>query len=1505
MKTETTKVLLIDDDEDDYILTRELLSDVKVGNYALDWASSYEEGLKIVARQEHDVCLVDYHLGERTGVQLIREARESRFRMPMILMTGQGTDEVDLEAMQAGAIGYLIKYETPTARLERTLRYAVELNTEHSRAEEALGAYAQKHAVVAEIGRMALTGGDLKDLLADTVILVARTLGVQYCEVLKLLPDGDALLLIAGVGWKEEYGVGQARVSAGEDSQAGFTLLCNEPVVVEDFETETRFSATPLLHEHGVVSGMTVIIRGRERLYGVLGAHTNSKRRFAADDVNFLRSVANVLAEAIGRKRAEDKVSQSEARFRRVINSPMLGILSWNLSGEITEANDAFLKMVGYTSEDAAAGLMRWTEMTPREYRRLDEKALDELAAKGVCEVYEKEYIRKDGSRVPILLGCAMLDGDKHRGVGFVLDISGRKSAEDQLRHARGFSENLLQTANVMIIGLDVDGNINVFNQTAEEITGYTAAEVQGSSWFEKLVPRDRYPHVWDEFLRLIDGGVPKAFENPILTKSGEERYIMWQSNQVRVDGKVVATISFGNDITGRIRAEHELRETVRSKAESLALLDSILSTAPIGFAFHNRDLVYQRINASLAAINGLSVEQHLGKTLREVLPEMSPVLEPLMQRVIDTGKPILDLEINGKTQADSSYPHHWSVSFYPVRMQGGELLGVGVLVSEITERKLAEQALRESEERYRDLVENAHDIIYQHDLKGNYSSTNKAGERITGYSREESLKLNLQQTVAPEYLEKAQQMLSRKLAGEKVTAYDLEIIAKDGHHIVVEVNTTLVLKDGVTVGVQGIARDITERRQAEEALRESEARKRAILESSMDCIISMDHEGQVVDWNPAAEKTFGYSQKDAIGRNMAELIIPERFREHHYRGLARYLATGRGSMIGQRLELSAERSDGTEFPIELTITRTESKGEPIFTGYLRDITERKKAELRLSAQYAVTRALAESNTISEGASKILQAVCESLGWEYGSLWIVDRSANALRCSDIWQATGAEAVEFESASRQSVFNIGVGLPGRVWRDSEPVWIPDLAEDANFPRGPMAALAGLHSGCAFPITFRSEMLGVMEFFSHSVRESDPDLLAMMVTIGSQIGQFIERKRVEAALSESEEQLRQSQKLEAIGQLAGGVAHDFNNLLTVIGGYSSMLLGKLPPESPHRPSIEEIKRAGERAGALTRQLLAFSRKQILQPRVLDLNVVVTDLEKMVRRLIGEDIDLLTITSPVLGKVKADPGQIEQVLLNLIVNARDAMPKGGKLTIETRNVELSKEYALRHAAVAGAYIMLSVSDTGCGMEAAVKPRIFEPFFTTKDTGKGTGLGLATVYGIVKQSGGNIGVYSEAGLGSTFKVWLPRVDTMVETVDEAIPKSVPKGTETVLLVEDEDQVRAIVKEILELQGYHVVAAANGEEALTISQDLKLDINLMITDVVMPQMSGRELAERVVAVRPGLPVLFISGYTDDAIVRHGLLDEKLNFLQKPFDSATVARKVREMLDSELSLTPA
>ena len=382
---------------------------------------------------------------------------------------------------------------------------------------------------------------------------------------------------------------------------------------------------------------------------------------------------------------------------------------------------------------------------------------------------------------------------------------------------------------------------------------------------------------------------------------------------------------------------------------------------------------------------------------------------------------------------------------------------------------------------------------------------------------------------------------------------------------------------------------------------------------------------------------------------------------------------------------------------------------------------------------------------------------------------------------------------------------------------------------------------------------------------------------------------------------EEQLRQSQKMEAIGRLAGGVAHDFNNLLTAILCYSDLLLGHLNPTDSLRADVEEIKKAGERATSLTKQLLAFSRKQVLQPRVLELNTAVAEMHKMLQRLIGEDIELITSLDPALGRVKADPGQIEQILLNLAVNARDAMPEGGKLTIETANVDLDQTYARSHVAVRpGPYVMLAITDTGFGMSPEVQARIFEPFFTTKEQGKGTGLGLSTVYGIVNQSGGNIWVYTEPGRGTSFKVYLPRVEeelTRVET-GVAIPEKT-QGSETILLVEDEETIRSLMRSILQEQGYTVLEAGHGPQALRISQTHSGPIHLMLTDVIMPQTSVREFAQKMWKLRPHLKILFASGYSDDAIVHHGVLEEGTNFIQKPFTIVGLTRKVREVLDTK------
>ena len=403
------------------------------------------------------------------------------------------------------------------------------------------------------------------------------------------------------------------------------------------------------------------------------------------------------------------------------------------------------------------------------------------------------------------------------------------------------------------------------------------------------------------------------------------------------------------------------------------------------------------------------------------------------------------------------------------------------------------------------------------------------------------------------------------------------------------------------------------------------------------------------------------------------------------------------------------------------------------------------------------------------------------------------------------------------------------------------------------------------------------------------------------IRSTLEDITERRRAEEVLRKSEEQLRQWQKVEAIGRLAGGVAHDFNNLLMTIKGCSELLLGEFDEHDLRREEVEEIRKAAERATSLTRQLLAFGRRQVLLPQVLNLNDIVENMNRMLSRLIGEDIQLLTVLGPDLWPVKVDPGQIEQVLMNLAVNGRDAMPRGGKLTIETANKELDEDYARRHVAVKpGAYVLLAVSDNGCGMDKETQSHLFEPFFTTKEQGKGTGLGLSTVYGIIKQSGGNIWVYSELGQGTSFKIYLPTVEEEVETYKTAALFSPPPGgTETILLVEDEEAVRTMISKVLQSGGYTVLEAQHGVEALRVCKKHSGPIHLMISDVVMPQMSGRELAGRLALRRPEMRVLYISGYPDNAIVHHGVLETGTAFLQKPFTLNALEYKVREVLDGQ------
>jgi len=392
---------------------------------------------------------------------------------------------------------------------------------------------------------------------------------------------------------------------------------------------------------------------------------------------------------------------------------------------------------------------------------------------------------------------------------------------------------------------------------------------------------------------------------------------------------------------------------------------------------------------------------------------------------------------------------------------------------------------------------------------------------------------------------------------------------------------------------------------------------------------------------------------------------------------------------------------------------------------------------------------------------------------------------------------------------------------------------------------------------------------------------------------------ERRQAEESLRKAEEQLRQARRIEAIGRLAGGVAHDINNLMTIVIGYGEMLLAQLPPDSPVLEQVKAMKEAGDRATSITRQLLAFSRKQVLMPTVVSLNGVVSDMEQMLRRVIGEDVEIACHLEPELGRVNVDRSQMEQVIMNLAINARDAMPQGGKLTLQTRNAFLDEQYAQGAPEVQpGRYVMLAVTDTGSGMDAYTKAHLFEPFFTTKDLGRGTGLGLATVYGVVKQSGGYIYVYSEPGHGTTFKVYLPEVMAPESPRASSESAGLAAGTETVLLVEDDDHVRAFSRLMLQTSGYTVLEAADGAEAIQLCEHDPRPIDLLLTDAIMPRISGRVLAERMIHSRPGIKVLFMSGHTEDHVLRTGVLAAEMAFIQKPFTGSELTRKVREVLDS-------
>ena len=809
----------------------------------------------------------------------------------------------------------------------------------------------------------------------------------------------------------------------------------------------------------------------------------------------------------------------------------------------------------------------------------------------------------------------------------------------------------------------------------------------------------------------------------------------------------------------------------------------------------------------------------------------------------------------------------------------------------------------------------------------------------------------------------------------------------------------------------------LTLRKTAVQHLHQARTRLTGILDNALDAVVEMDETGRITDWNRRAESIFGWTSQEAIGRDIAETIIPTEYREAHKQGLRRFLATGEGRVLNQRIEITARRRDGAPLPVELSILPIKIGATYRFSAFVADITGRKQVEAERN-KIAQDRLLLLDSTgegifgvdtqgrctfINRAGAALIGWTPEAtLGrnmhelihhtrrdgspypiedcpiahaWQKGQrchltdevLWRGDktffsaefrahpiiehgqvlgavitftdvttrrRSEQAFRSllegtagtvgdqffhSLVQQLAAALEVryvlagEFADEARTRMRTIAVwggasfldnfeysiaDAPcGEVMESDQ--WFYPREVRAKFPQAGLLADLGVESYLGTGLTDAAgRTIGLLAILHTAPMPEDELAPALLKVFAARASAELERKRVENALQRSEEHLRQAQKMEAVGRLAGGIAHDFNNLLMVLNGYSEVLTTKLDPAGPLHHHALEISKAGERAAALTQQLLAFSRRQAIDPQVFDLNGRVAAMRSLLARLLGEQIELITTLDSGLGRVRADRGQLEQVIMNLAINARDAMPQGGTLTISTANVELHRPRSGSHSTIQpGAYAVLTVRDTGHGMDADTLSHIFEPFFTTKAEDKGTGLGLATTLSVVAQSGGSIDVRSVPGQGATFSIYLPQVTDAANAPTEPEPAGAPgTGSETILLVDDMETVRSLARRCLEEAGYRVMEASHGAEALTLSARHTEPIHLLLTDVVMPQMNGPELADRLVRAHPETKVLYMTGYTDDVLFQQGRPEWKAHLLQKPVSPTTLIRKVHELL---------
>ena len=793
-------------------------------------------------------------------------------------------------------------------------------------------------------------------------------------------------------------------------------------------------------------------------------------------------------------------------------------------------------------------------------------------------------------------------------------------------------------------------------------------------------------------------------------------------------------------------------------------------------------------------------------------------------------------------------------LSAAPIKTLAGAIYGAVLVFRDITDRTLAEEAVERKQVLLRTFIDALPDVAFIKDTAGRITLCNRAHMVRSGAVEEAEIVGKTVFELYPSHLATGYHEDDLRVFEHGETVFNREELSTNAIGQEEWYLTTKVpLRDryGAITGLVGISHYIQDRKEAESAMRVSEEMFRGAFDHTAVAMVLTSIDNVLTRVNTAFAELFGYSPQEMLGMGIADVTHPDdRARIYAHREA---LLAGEGNFF--QVEKRYLHRDGHIFwgLTNVSLVRDPTGRPLMYVGQVQDVTERKRAYEALELRDRAMQAVSQGIVITDPTLPDNPIVYASPGFErmtgYAATDVLGQNCRLLQGKDTDRTIVSairDAIREARACAVELVNYR--------KDGTPFWNAlDIA----------------------PIRDRGRV-------THFVG------VLMDVT---------DRRRLVS-------QLTQSQKMEAVGQLAGGVAHDFNNLLTVINGYSQILLDTLPDSDPSRTAVTAVLDAGERAVGLTTQLLAFSRHSVLRTMVLDPNVVVAETGKLLRRLIGEDITLTATLSPEIGRVKADPGQLGQVLMNLAVNARDAMPQGGRITIETRTVDLDEGYARVHPDVqAGKHVLIAVTDTGTGMPPEVLVRLFEPFFTTKEPGKGTGLGLATVYGIVKQSGGHVEAYSEVGVGSTFKVYLPMVEEQVKPNSGSNRAQALGGTESVLLVEDQVDVRRLAQRTLRAHGYSVLEAADGQEALGLVEWDRPRVDILVTDVVMPGMSGPRLAEALRHHYPGLKVLYVSGYTDDAVVRHGLLAQEVAFLQKPYTLLALAHQVRAVLDTPEAVT--